>query len=104
VTATEEYKKAQETKVPCFGCEECGKEEGLFSNQHGGIYLCSKCFFKTPTGERWPTPHPKEEDDVETRERLKLAEKVLLWIEKNADQEEKIKKAIQKYREKVHGD
>ena len=53
-------KQTDEFQPPpaCHGCEKCGKcdENALYSLQHGGVYLCSKCFFGTPIGQRWPTP------------------------------------------------
>jgi hypothetical protein len=67
MTATPEFKEAQEHKRECYGCEKCGKVEGLFSNQHGGIYLCSKCFFETPTGQRWPLPEGQTNGEEEPR-------------------------------------
>jgi hypothetical protein len=51
---------------PCVGCEKCGdtKEGTLYSLQHGGHYLCTKCFFATPPGSSWPTPKAAMVEDL----------------------------------------
>lgn len=42
-------------------------------------------------------------EDMDARELLKMAEKVLKYIEANADNPKKIREAIQRYREKRNG-
>jgi hypothetical protein len=60
VTATQEFKEAQNAKEVCLGCTKCGSTDGLFSHQHGGVYLCSKCFFTEEPGKNWPQPGQSE--------------------------------------------
>ena len=86
----------------CHGCDKCGdaKENALYSHQHDGRYLCSKCFFTTAPGQRWPVPPGPQEDDVEAKDKVKLAEKVFEYIEKNIEDPKKIQSVIDRYREK----
>jgi hypothetical protein len=84
VTATPEFREAQKTKKPCYGCEECGDTGGLYSNQHGGVYLCARCFFgKKPYSEG--EIMKLKRDNEELRKKLALCRKVLAYIVDNVD-------------------
>ena len=92
---------------PNHGCEECLKPPSRenemvvhYSNQHGGRWLCSRCFFTLRPD--WPQPE-EEEEDMETKKKLEmlmLAEKVMKYIEGNVNDPARIKNAIARYREK----
>jgi hypothetical protein len=66
MTATQQFADAQAARGHPVSCDECGKlptrENELFthlSNQHGGRWLCNRCFYRLKPN--WPKPGEKME-------------------------------------------